>query len=94
MKQLSKKKFKKQNKTIKQPNKRPRRLNMVDNIAKKKKRKSVCKDYEINVTFFIQNIWTTKLIYILLPISAAEIVECMCKYVGRISQNLQSLNPY
>ena len=43
MKQLSKKKCKKQNKTIKQSNKRPQRLNMVDNIAKKKKGKAYVK---------------------------------------------------
>ena len=36
-----------------------------------------------------------KEIYILLPpIRAAEIVECVRKYVDGISQNLQSLSPY
>ena len=28
------------------------------------------------------------------PIRAAEIVECACKYVVVISQNLQSVSPY
>ena len=31
---------------------------------------------------------------LLLPIWTAEIIECVCKYTGRISQNLQSLSPY
>ena len=31
---------------------------------------------------------------LLLPIWTTEIIECVCKYTGRISQNLQSLSPY
>ena len=32
--------------------------------------------------------------YLLPPIRAAEIVECMCNYMDGISRNLQSLSSY
>ena len=51
------------------------------------------KNYEKNFSKVILLICSNSTM-LLLPTRVAEIVECMCKYVGGISQNLQSVSPY
>ena len=37
---------------------------------------------------------TFEILILLALMTATEIAECMCKYVDRISHNLQSFSPY
>ena len=53
-----------------------------------------CNDVYYNKVPFVM--WTHLKTHFLLlpPIRVAEIIECVRKYVDRISQNLQILSPY